>query len=104
MNVTSKVDDYGRPIFEVTSDKFKHKIIVKKANNGFVFFNIGVTKGSVPKQLEGSFTTPEKALKAVEDYVKNVRTSQIVERDRKTAKREAEKNAKSIQSDNSEHV
>ena len=84
------------PVFKIKDEtKSKSTYTVHKSNDGFPFFEVLIDKGSVPATLSGRFTTPDKAIKAVEDYLKTKRVSQNVERDNKAQAREQRKNAKS---------
>lgn len=52
------------------SDKLVTDIIIEKSIGGFKFFEIKVTKGSVPQALTGKFTSIRTAKNAVEDYLR----------------------------------
>lgn len=66
---------------EVTSDKMVQKIIIKKASDGFIFFDISFEKGVVPKELSGKFTSLGKAKKAVFNYLNNKKETQAAKRE-----------------------
>lgn len=51
------------------SDKLVTDILIEKANDGFVFFEFKVTKGSVPKELSGKYSSINKAKEAVTAYL-----------------------------------
>lgn len=80
----SKVEDTGEhnPRYVVTDPKFKNsKFYVQKSNDGFKFFEIAVSVGKVASAISGRFTTPEKALKALEDWLKVQKKSKSTRRD-----------------------
>ena len=52
------------------SDKLVTDIIIEKSIGGFKFFEIKVTKGSVPQALTGKFTSIRTAKNAVENYLR----------------------------------
>lgn len=82
ISVEESLDDFGKPRFVIKTDKFKSDFIVKKSNNGFSFFEVAVSKGKVPKELEGSYSTAYIALDAVKHYVKKSKPSASVRRDK----------------------
>jgi len=94
------------PVFKVTDDtKSKSTYTVHKTQDGFAFFEVLIDKGSVPAVLSGRFTTPDKAIKAVEDYLRKRAPSQTVKRDANTRAREKQKNAKAaVSTDSKEHL
>lgn len=51
------------------SDKLVTDILIEKANDGFIFFEFRVTKGSVPKELSGKYSSINKAKEAVTAYL-----------------------------------
>ena len=51
------------------SDKLVTDILIEKSNDGFVFFEFRVTKGSVPKELSGKYSSINKAKEAVTAYL-----------------------------------
>ena len=105
MNVEKTYDEDGQVKYEVKSDKFNTFFTVHKSNDGFVFYEVSISKGKVPKSLSGFYTKPEIALKALKEYIRKAKPSKSVQRDIKTAIREEQKrNARKLQSDNKEHV
>jgi hypothetical protein len=66
---------------EVTSDKMVQKIIIKKASDGFIFFDITLEKGVTPHELSGKFTSLDKAKTAVFNYLKNKKETQAAKRE-----------------------
>lgn len=79
------------PEWTITSDKFNHAFKVVKTYDGFVFFEVRITSGSLPKELTGRYTRAKDAIKAVLTYEENAKPSATVERDRKAEKRKAQK-------------
>ena len=51
------------------SDKLVTDILIEKSNDGFVFFEFRVTKGSVPKELSGKYSSMSRAKEAVTSYL-----------------------------------
>lgn len=82
MDVKEKVDEKGSPMIEVTTDKTKSTFTVFKGNNGFVFYEIKVSNGSVPKALQGNYTRMEHGLKAVQDYIRGMKVTSAKKRDK----------------------
>jgi len=62
------------------SDKLVTDILIEKANDGFVFFEFRVTKGSVPKELSGKYSSINKAKEAVTVYLNQKSESVAVKR------------------------
>jgi hypothetical protein len=73
--VNEKVDAFGKPLIEYTTDKRKSPIYVYKAHEPGAFFRIRVEKGPLPKCLEGQYTSLRLAKKAVEEYLRTVKKS-----------------------------
>lgn len=94
------------PVFKITDGtKTKSTLTVQKTRDGFAFFEVLIDKGSVPAILSGRYTTPERAIKAVEHYLKNRKVSRIVERDKKAEAREKRKNAQTaVPTDDKKHL
>ena len=83
------------PIFKITDGtKTKATLTVQKSRDGFALFEVLIDKGSVPAKLSGRYTTPDRAIKAVKDYLDQRSVSRLVERDNKAAAREKRKNVK----------
>lgn len=104
MDVKETSDERGNPVFEVSSPKTKTTYKVQKTNNGFAMFDIRVSDAKKPKELEGSWTTPEKALKHLEAYLKVKKETKLVRRDNNIKAREEQKNAKAILSDPADNL
>lgn len=105
MDVKEKVDDFGKPLFEVSSDKMVAKLIVKKEFNGFAFYVIQAEKGQVPDRLSGRYTNHERALADIKVYLANKPLTKTAKRNRNTEAREKQKqDAARAKPDNSEHI
>lgn len=105
MDVSEKTDDFGKPLFEVTSDRMATKLIVKKEFNGFAFYVINAEKGHIPEKLSGRYTNHERALEDIKVYLANKPLTKTVKRNRNTEAREKQKqDAARAKSDNSEHL
>ena len=100
MNVERSYDDNGQVRYTVSTPKKKIKYFVQKAFNGFVFYEIVLEKGAAPKELQGSYTSPEKALDRLRKYLVQAKNSTTVERDRKYQKNHAPE----VKPDSTEHV
>lgn len=87
-------EDLDSPVWKVKSEKVKNTFTVYKANNGFALFEIKTDKGPLAAKLMGSYTTPEKALKDIEHYLRTSKESPTVRRDANTKAREEQKKKK----------
>lgn len=89
--MTSQVEELrtenGAPRYKVTSPKTKATFFVQKSNDGYCFFEVTTTVGSVPGVLQGKFTDPKFATLQVQKYLDQKKVSPTVERDIKYAKR-----------------
>ncbi len=61
-------DNWDEYTFVGTSDKMTAKYIISKLPNGYGFFGISMSKGPTAPDLQGSFTTPDKAKKVIQAY------------------------------------
>lgn len=77
----------------IKSDKFKHEFVVEKTEDGFIFFGIRTTKGPIPKELTGTFSTMKKAVEQVLRYEAHARPSATVKVEENRKRREAQKEA-----------
>lgn len=78
-----------KPIVEITDkDKFNHTFVVKPTNDGFVFYEVTVSKGAVPKQLQSKYSRMRNAVKDVTNYIENSKPTPTVRRDLNTKRRE----------------
>jgi hypothetical protein len=82
-----------KPRVDIHSEKFNHTFRVVPAPGGFVFYKVEVSKGSVPKQLEGLYSKMHDAVKAVEEYCRTAPVSKAKARDNYRKTREAQKEA-----------
>ena len=82
----------GKPKTIVTDpEKFNHEFIVRRTNDGFIFYEVAVTKGSVPSILSGVYSTMTHGVKEVVKYIEKASASKTKDRDSKTAIREERK-------------
>ena len=89
MDVKEVIDSEGSVRFIVKSDKFKATFEVKKSNNGYAQFEIGVSKGTPPKALQGVYTKADYALEALKRHINNSKNSLAVSRDKRYDKKNA---------------
>lgn len=76
------IDELGHLRFQVTSDKFKSPFQVVKSPGGFVFFEIKVGNGAVPKELQGQYTRATDAVKHLVSYIDRAKETRSTRRDR----------------------
>lgn len=74
-----------------TTDKLNTDIIIQKANDGFIFFEIKFEKGKEPGELQGKYSSILTAKKAVESYLKDKKETKTVRRDNFSKAREERK-------------
>lgn len=90
---TSMVDvDLEKQYARISSEKHKTEFIVGKTRAA-MFFSIRATIGLTPNELSGKYTTLEKAVEAVETFVKNAKETFAVRSDRLHEERQKRKNA-----------
>lgn len=90
---TSMVDvDLEKQFARISSEKHKTQFIVGKTRSA-IFFSVRATKGVTPSELSGKYTTLEKAIEAVETFVKNSKETFAVRSDRLHEERQKRKNA-----------
>ena len=104
MKVERKEGYRGNPLYEVSSEKSKAIFYVKKTNDGFAFFDVSVSIGQVPGELTGRYSTPEKGVEAVKNYIRVAKETRAARRENFSKARDERKNAKKQQPDNTEHV
>jgi hypothetical protein len=85
------LDEDGYIGYTIKSDVKKAVFGVRKAQNGYSSYIVTIDRGHIPTELEGWFTTPEKALEHVTKYLERAKPSPSVKRDINTARREAQK-------------
>ena len=77
----------------VESQKHKTDFVIGKTRSA-QFFSIRTTKGStVPFELSGKYTSLEKAIESVEEYIKNSKETFAVRSDRLHEERQQRKHA-----------
>ena len=97
--------NYDQKIAEVSCpEKTKVKYNVHKAPGGFIFYMVTPTKGPAPEALAGRFSSLDKAVDAVVDYLTKMKETQAVKNDRlheNRQKRKAEKDGSTTESEGS---
>ena len=88
------------------SDKFVSDIIIEKSIGGYRFFEIKFTKGVLPSELSGKYSSMRMAKAAVETYVRNSKETKAARRESFHLAREERKkqNASKSKTKGSEHV
>ncbi len=88
------------------TDKLATDIIIQKANDGFIFFEIKFEKGILPEEFQGKYSGIPAAKKAIENYLKKKKMSKTARRNYFTEAREErkKKDAAKNKSKGSEHV
>ncbi len=87
----------------VTSPKFKVEFRVGKSRYA-AFFTISLGKGSAPSELSGKYSSLEKAVKAILNYIKNSNETFSVKSERLHQERQSRKHAKSDPSNSQQHL
>jgi hypothetical protein len=64
-----------------TSEKFVSEIIIEKSIGGYRFFEIKFTKGVLPSELSGKYSSMKMAKIAVETYVRNSKETTAARRE-----------------------
>jgi len=80
-----------KPFFTITSPKRKSAFHVSKTNDGFVFYEVTMTKGTLPGKLSGRYTTCSKAIEAVVSYIETQPETKQVRVDNNYAERHPDK-------------
>lgn len=88
VNVDEKIDANGSVQLTITSGKKNSEYYVRKTRDGFAFFTVEVSKGSVPKALQKKFTGISSARDAVKAYLSKEKKSRTVKRDEYFAAKE----------------
>lgn len=86
--------DLEKQYARIESVKHKTDFVIGKLRSQ-MFFSVKVTKGSVPNELSGKYSSLEKAVEAVEQYVKNTKETFAVKSDRLHEERQQRKHAES---------
>ena len=92
---------------KVESDKMATDYKVIKRPGNPTMWHIEPTKGILPEQLRGRYTTPAKAVDDLSRYLKTAKVSKTVERDLKYQRSKAQKEARVVaasKSDDQEYV
>ena len=63
------------------TDKLATDIIIEKANDGFIFFEIASSKGKVAYELSGKYSSVASAKKAIQAYDTNLPLSPTIKRE-----------------------
>lgn len=90
ITVKERKDEFGRPVIEYHSPKRKDPIEIHKSRDGFQFIEVRMAP-SVPKELQGWYTSENLLDKKIRHYLNTVKMTKATERDLKTARREAQK-------------
>lgn len=88
MDVKQYENDFEKAEFTVDSDKNTIVYTVKPEKLTGALYEIIPSKGKVPAQLEGRYTSANHAMTALKAYLAAQRTTRTRERDIKTERRE----------------
>ena len=95
IEITEELDEFGSPIVFIRDpEKVKTTYSVYKGHNGFSFFEIRLSEGRAPKELQGQYTNQKDAEKAVCRYLEKRPKSAIVRRDENAEERRKKKQKK----------
>lgn len=89
--------NYDQKYAVIKSDKFTTTFTVYKDISGHRFFEFKTSKGNLPEELKGKYSSIEKAIKGFEAYERKVKTSPRKRRD-DWQKRKEEKRVVSAES------
>lgn len=103
VDVVRTVNPDGRELLTVTTPKTKCDYKIQKTNDGFIFYEIKVTSGSLPKILEGNYSGPDSALEVLTKYIEQMKVTDTVRRDEYQEKRKKRNGAKLL-TDNTDGV
>lgn len=76
----------------ISSPKHKSDFTVKQCVGGFIFYEVSLDKGILPKELSGQYTSMKDGVKAVVKYIENAKMTNAAKSEyfkEKRAKREA---------------
>lgn len=107
VDVKRFLDEDGWVNYSVKTPKTKASYKVVKTLNGFSSYHIEVDTGKVPKDLEGSYTTPDKALKHLVGFLEARKATDFVNRDIKSKRSQEwkrQQNASKSKPDNQSEV
>lgn len=102
-DVKRTLDDRGRMLLIVNHPKVKNAYIISKSLNGYSSYEIKGENGRTPKELQGSYTVPDIALKFLLRYLDQRKESTTVRRD-KNLKDWKNRNASTTKSDDQDQV
>ena len=71
MAVTRVIDQFGFPHLTVENQKNNTVYTIEKCPNGFTQYQFQVSRGKLGEALQGTFTTPDKALEALARYLRS---------------------------------
>lgn len=86
--------DLEKQYARIESVKHKTDFVIGKLRSQ-IFFSIRTTKGSPPNELAGKYSSLEKAVPAVNQYVKNTKETFSVRSDKLHEERQQRKHAES---------
>jgi hypothetical protein len=88
------------------SDKMLSDIVIEKAKDGYIFFEVKMTKGAAPEELSGRYSSLKSAKKAVETYLRNKKETKAARRENFAKEREERKkrDASENNTKGSEHI
>lgn len=78
--------DGSHPYIEVTSSKREAVFTIQRTLDGYALFKIHSSKGPIPKELSGVYTSPKMALKDLEFYLTYSKKSNRIEVKEKRSK------------------
>lgn len=78
VDVKEVVDRDNRVNITVTSDKTQTVYTIQPTRDGYIFFEINPSVGSLPKSLQSKYSSPKKALKALTSYLSTLKKSRTV--------------------------
>lgn len=84
--------DLEKQYAKIESSKHKTDFVIGKLRSQ-MFFSVRTTKGSTPKELSGKYSSLEKAIEAVEHYVRTAKETFAVKSDRLHEERQQRKHA-----------
>lgn len=94
-------EETDKPEYVLKSPKFKAEYYVKPSVGGFVFYHIKVSKGAVPKELRGQYTSSKQAIEGFKEWERRQKKSHYTILDERHEARKARKNA-AVQSEANE--
>lgn len=84
VEVKEGLDEFGKTVITVSDmDKTQASYTIQKTRDGYVFYEVVASVGKIPKVLEGRYSRPVDAEKAVVHYLntmKQTKRTQIKKR------------------------